>query len=81
MSTLLDRHTAAPEFQPVTDASPDEGERMLDEAAEYYLGISGKTFLRRWSTGYYTGDPDQPGVQNVASLLSFVPTSHLTKAR
>lgn len=75
MSALLKRWAAAPEPLPVTDVTLEEGFRMLDEAAEYYLGISGEVFVRRWRSGYYASDPDQPGVQNVASLLSFLPAS------
>src|SRR5919202_5581511 len=75
MAATLERPSAAPEDAPVRDATPDEGERMLDEAAQYYIGISGRTFLHRWRSGYYANDPDQPGVMNVASLLSFVPAS------
>ena len=79
MPAVVERPAAAPELEPVREATPEEGVAMLDEAAEYYLGISGKTFLQRWQSGYYASDPDQPGVQNVASLLSFVPGSHAAK--
>lgn len=74
MAATIRRSLAAPEILPVTDVTPEKGERMLDEAARHYLGISGETFRQRWESGYYAKDPDGPGVQVVRALLSFART-------
>lgn len=70
--------TAAGPSPPATDVPPmrevsrEEGLAMLDRRARRRLGISGAEFLRRWESGVYAADPDQPGVIDVALLLPFV---------
>ena len=71
-SAVTERPDVAPEITPVPEATIKEGYVMLDEAARYYLGITGKTFLRRWRNDFYAGDLDRPGVMSVAALLPFV---------
>jgi hypothetical protein len=53
----------------IRDLTPDEGRRLFDNAAQYYLGISGDEFIRRWESGYYDDDPEE--VMGVAMLLPF----------
>jgi hypothetical protein len=72
-----DADEAAP---PVREASPEEGMAMLERQAQRNLGISAEEFLRRWYGGFYAGHADQPGVANVAMLLSFVQDSPLVRA-
>jgi hypothetical protein len=45
--------------------------RPFDNAARFYLGISGEEFVERWDSGYYDEDPDQPDVVDVVMLLPF----------
>ncbi len=57
--------------QPDTDIrelSPVEGERLLDEQARCYLGMSGEDFARRWAAGELDAD-EHPDVMRVAMLL------------
>jgi hypothetical protein len=55
----------------VRDLSPEESHRLFDEAARYYLGISGEEFVRAWEAGEYDDNPDRPEVMNVVMLLPF----------
>jgi len=50
--------------------SKDEGEELLDRQARRYLGMSGKTFVRRWNAKKIK-NPDRPEVMRVAFLLPF----------
>ena len=52
----------------VRQVSPAEGERLLDEQARRYLGMSADEFARRWASGEL--DPDEStDVMRVAMLL------------
>lgn len=56
---------------PATDVrqvSAAEGERLLDEQARRYLGLTADEFARRWAAGELDPD-DQPDVMRVAMLL------------
>jgi len=55
----------------VRDLSPEESRELFDQAARYYLGISGEEFIRAWEAGEYDDDPDRPEVMNVVMLLPF----------
>jgi hypothetical protein len=37
------------------DLTPEEAREAFDRAAQYYLGISGDEFKRRWEPGEYAG--------------------------
>lgn len=50
--------------------SKDEGEKLLDRHARHYLGMSGKTFVRKWKAKKIM-NPDRPEVMRVAFLLPF----------
>jgi len=54
------------------ELSREEGEEIFDEAARRYLKMSGEEFLRKWEAKEFGDDPDQPGVMDVAMLLSLV---------
>ncbi len=55
----------------VKDLTAEEGWQLFDNAARFYLNISGEEFIRRWDEGYYDEDPDQPEVMSLAMLLPF----------
>lgn len=55
----------------VQDLTDEEGRTLFDNAARFYLGISGDEFVGRWESGYYDEDPDQPDIVDVAMLLPF----------
>ncbi len=52
----------------VRQLSTDEGRRMLDQAAQRYLHMSGAEFLRRWDAGAFD-DVDTPDVVHVGMLV------------
>jgi len=52
--------------------SDEEARKIFDEAARYYMGISGDEFLRRWDAGEWQDDPDHAPVMQVVSALSLV---------
>ena len=56
----------------VRDLTDEEGRALFDNAARFYLDISGDAFVERWDSGYYDEDPDRPDVVDVAMLLPFV---------
>jgi hypothetical protein len=58
----------AEELPPVREATPEEWQALIDEAARYYLNISGDEFIQRWKAGEYP-NPDGTPVMNVAMLL------------
>jgi hypothetical protein len=53
------------------DLNPEQGRELFDKAAQFYLGISGVEFIRRWEAGYYDEDPDDPDVVEMMMLLPF----------
>lgn len=55
----------------IRDLTDEEGRALFDNAARFYLGISGVEFVERWDSGYYDEDPDQPDVVDVVMLLPF----------
>jgi hypothetical protein len=55
----------------IQDLTYEEGRALFDNAARFYLGISGEEFVERWDSGYYDEDPDQPDVVDVVMLLPF----------
>jgi hypothetical protein len=64
-------NTAAREDGYVQELTDDEARELFDQAAQFYLGVSGEEFLKLWESGQYD-DPDQPEIMNVAMLLPFV---------
>ena len=66
---------AAPVHAPAINArelTRQEGAAIFDEAARRYLKMSGAEFLRMWDAKEFGDDPDQPGVMDVAILMSLV---------
>jgi hypothetical protein len=55
----------------VRDLTEEEDRALFDNAARFYLGISGEEFVERWDSGYYDEDPDHPDVVDVVMLLPF----------
>lgn len=51
--------------------TPEESEHLFDEATQYYLGISGDEFRRRWETGEYGEEEADRGP--VGMLLMTMP--------
>ncbi len=78
VAVRADTHDTESEESAFHEATPEEGEVMLDQRAQRYLGISGLEFIRRWEAGYYDADPDAHGVQNIVGMLAFV--QHLLRA-
>ena len=37
----------------IQDLTDEEGRTLFDNAARFYLGISGKELAERWDSGYY----------------------------
>ena len=55
----------------VRELSLEEGQKLFDEKALQYLGVSGDEFIRRLDAGEY-GDPDEdPNVMRLVMLLPF----------
>lgn len=54
----------------VVEATQQEGQEMLDRAAQEVLGISGEEFLARWDAGEYAHS-DDPAITRVAMLIPF----------
>jgi len=52
----------------VHEVSPTERWQIFDEAAQYYLGKTGKEFARAWDEGEFDADPDEPKTMRVALL-------------
>jgi hypothetical protein len=48
-----------------------EGFALLDREARAALGVSGKTFVKRWNAGRYAKRVCRPEVMRVAMLLPF----------
>ena len=56
----------------IREVSPEEAWEIFDQAAQYYLKMSGRDFLDRWDSGQF-GDPDdQPDIMPVVALLPIV---------
>jgi hypothetical protein len=55
----------------VQDLTDEESRTLFDNAARFYLGISGEECVERWDSGYYDEDPDRPDVVDVTMLLPF----------
>lgn len=54
----------------VEELPVEEGRRLLDEAAQRNLNMSGDQFIAAWDRGRFS-DPDSLRVQQVAALLPF----------
>ncbi len=54
----------------IKELSSEEGMKLFDNAAKYYLEISGQEFLERFEAGEFD-DPDTD--LNVAQVLALVP--------
>ena len=48
--------------------TPEEAWETFDEAARYYLHMSGQEFIKAWEAGKFDDDPDRPAVVRVAML-------------
>ena len=48
--------------------TPEEAWEIFDEAAQYYLQMSGQEFIKAWETGKFDDDLDRPAVALVAML-------------
>ena len=52
------------------ELSKEEGRAIFEKAARRYLQMSGDEFRKKWEAQEFGDDPDQPGVMDVAMLLS-----------
>ncbi|MGH2354540.1 MAG: hypothetical protein ACRDJN_23275 [Chloroflexota bacterium] len=69
-AVLGDRTAVSSEQDDATEVlTPEEGQRLLDEQARRYLGMSGAEFVRAWKAGKFAADPDRPEVVRLAMLL------------
>lgn len=50
------------------ELSEAEWNDLIDKRAQYYLGISGEEFVRRWQAGEFE-NPDRPEVIHVGMML------------
>lgn len=50
------------------EATEEEWRDLIDKRAQYYLGISGEEFVRRWQAGEFE-NPDRPEVIHVGMML------------
>jgi hypothetical protein len=53
---------------PVHFLTPEEAWATFDEAAHYYLNMSGQAFIESWEAGKFDDDPDRSPVVLVAML-------------
>ena len=65
-------YVATKENGHVRDLTEGQAWELFDNAAEFFLQIDGKEFIRRWESGYYDDNPDDPDVVDVATLLPLV---------
>lgn len=56
----------------IKELTLEEGWELLDKQARKYLSMSGKEFVKKWESGEFDEDPDQPEIMHVAMLLPFV---------
>jgi hypothetical protein len=69
--------TAAREDRHIRELDDKQSWDLFNDAAEHYLGISGREFLDRWESGFYE-HPDQPEIMSVLMLLPFADTNNPT---
>jgi hypothetical protein len=65
------KHVAKNGLPSIKWLSRKEGFALLDREARAELGVSGKTFVRRWNAGQYASRVCRPEVMRVAMLLPF----------
>jgi hypothetical protein len=61
-----------PLLPPIHELTEEEARQIFDDNAQYYLGISGEEFLRRWDAGEYRNtdySPDHTAIFQVEILL------------
>jgi hypothetical protein len=51
--------------------TPEEGRSLLDDAARFYLGMSGDEFIRRYDAGEYYDRLDETDIQHLLTLRKF----------
>ena len=57
---------------PLEFFTDEEAAALFEHMAQHYLGISGDEFVERWDSGYYSEDPDRPGIMDMAMLIPLV---------
>jgi hypothetical protein len=72
MEALLEHAQAGCEAKRDVFLNATEGAQLFERAAQRYLSISGKEFLRRWDAGYYTDPSERARAMRVALLIPFV---------
>lgn len=61
-----------PLLPPIHELTEEEAWQIFDDNAQYYLGISGEEFLRRWDAGEYRDNdymPNHTAIFEVEILL------------
>lgn len=54
------------------EMNTSEATKMIDAAAQRYLGISGPEFIRAWHAGQFPTPVSAPDVTRVAGLLALL---------
>lgn len=54
------------------ELSPEEGWKLFDGAAMYYLGITGEEFIEQLEAGRFKDPDEDPDAVEVLALLPFV---------
>lgn len=65
--TIDDRSTVA-ELSSGDVLTPLQAWQRFDEAARYYLQLSGEDFIRAWDAGQFDAVPERPEVVHVLML-------------
>lgn len=68
MATLAREAMVQPRF-----LTQEEALELLDEAARYYLQMTGDEFVKAWDSGKFDEDPDRPEVMSVGMLRHLAP--------
>lgn len=68
MSAVVEREPGVT----VREVSPQERGQIFDEAAHYYLGMSGEEFARGWDAGTFDDNLDERKAMRVALLRPVV---------
>jgi len=62
-----------PLLPPIHDLTEEEAWQIFEDYAQYYRGISGEEFLRRWDAGEYYHNDDMPNHNAIISVAMMLP--------
>ncbi len=55
----------------IREFTSKEGRKLFDDAAKYYLGLSGEEFLKRLNDGEFEDPDEYPELAEVLALVPF----------